>query len=147
MFHLSVRRGVTSSLSTFPVLSSKSLRSCHFHIKEGGCLCPFRLLMTPCLPTNMFDSLRCSSVHFLQVLKQLFWYSAASEWSGPETHGNASWPFTNTGHVPASINRKITIRLILEKKKTLKKQTPTNNDRSNFPRFPSIFAGTLIIIE
>lgn len=34
----------------------------------------------------------------------------------------ASWPFTNTGHVPASINRKKTIRVILDETKQNKKK-------------------------
>lgn len=48
----------------------------------------------------------------------------------------ASWPFTNTGHVPASINRKMTIRVILDETKQKKKEekNTTNNDRLNFPR-------------
>lgn len=60
----------------------------------------------------------------------------------------ASWPFTNTGHVPASINRKMTIRVILEKKKRTRENrlqlTMTNLDFFPFCMEKSTATHTLI---
>lgn len=55
----------------------------------------------------------------------------------------ASWPFTNTGHVPASINRKMTIRVILDETKQNKKKEekkPNYQRQTKFPKMSSFSA-------
>lgn len=51
----------------------------------------------------------------------------------------ASWPFTNTGHVPASINRKMTIRVILDETKQNKKKEKKNTTNNDRPKMSSFF--------
>lgn len=123
------------NVSSF-ILRFLSYVSLHIYTCAWLCLCC--LLLTPSLlKKNTFGftlqlcSVLSSAVFKTKIKFGAFLVQPFNESVLKHMEMLASWPFANTGHVPASINRKMTIRVILDETKQNKKKW---RQQTKFPR-------------